>query len=71
MKQDEETEEEGKKRGVSMERSKAGTKTVGHTAQLPNQIYIYTFYTLSGRTGKVVTSHAEGCTVARSNLGCG
>ena len=27
MKQDEETDQEGKKTGVSMERSKAGTKT--------------------------------------------
>ena len=28
-------------------------------------------YTLSGRKGKVVASHAEGCKVARSNPGCG
>ena len=29
------------------------------------------FYTLSGRIGKVVASHAEGCNVARSNPGGG
>ena len=28
-------------------------------------------HTLSGRIGKVVGSHAEGCNVARSNPGCG
>ena len=28
-------------------------------------------HTLSGRIGKVVASHAEGCKVARSNPGCG
>ena len=28
------------------------------------------FLSLSGRTGKAVASHAEGCKVARSNPGC-
>ena len=39
MKQDKETEEEGKKGGVSIERSKAGTKKKVPTAyhSLPNQ----------------------------------
>ena len=32
MKQDKETDEDDKKRGVSMERSKAGTKERSHTA---------------------------------------
>ena len=32
--------------------------------ELPNTDLVY--YTLSGRIGKVVASHAEGCNVARS-----
>ena len=33
--------------------------------------WLTSLYTLSGRIGKVVLSHAEGCKVAKSNPGCG
>ena len=33
--------------------------------------YACSHYTLSGRIGKVVATHAEGCNVAISNPGCG
>ena len=36
-----------------------------------NEGSILRIHTLSGRIGKVVASHAEGCKVARSNPGCG
>ena len=34
-------------------------------------MYYNNIYKLSGRMGKVVASHAEGCKVAESNPGCG
>ena len=39
-----------------------------------NEVYPHSerlLYTPSGRIGKVVDSHADGCKVARSNPGCG
>ena len=32
--------------------------------------YFLNNYTMSGRIGKVVASHAEGCKISRSNPGC-